>query len=58
MWYVQRVSKNVIPLACYNSDICEQFFGPPFVKRFALCYMTVVLSVCNVRALWPNGWTD
>ena len=31
-------------------------------ERFALCYRTVVclsvLSVCNVRALWPNGWTD
>ena len=32
-------------------------FGRPFVKRFTLCYQTVV-SVCNVRALWPNGWTD
>jgi len=38
------------------------FIGRPFVKRFALCYQTVVslscLSVCDVRALWPNGWTD
>jgi len=37
-------------------------FGIPFVKRFALCYRSVVslsvLSVCDVRALWPNGWTD
>jgi len=39
-------------------------FGRPFVKRFALCYRSVVcpvlsvLSVCNVRALWPNRWTD
>jgi len=38
-------------------------FGPPFVKRFALCYRTVVclsvcpvLSVCDVGVLWPNGW--
>jgi len=38
---------------------------PPFsrfVKRFALCSMTVVLSiclsVCNVGALWPNAWMD
>jgi len=34
----------------------------PFVKRFAPCYQTVVcmyvLSVCDVPALWPNGWTD
>ena len=32
----------------------------PFVKRFAVCYQTVVcpgcLSVCNVGVLWPNGW--
>ena len=33
-------------------------FGRPFVKRFALCYRSVVLSVCNVGVLWPNGWTD
>ena len=40
-------------------------FGRPFVKRFALCYRTVVLSVClsclsvcNVRVLWSNGWMD
>ena len=36
--------------------------GRPFVKRFALCYRSVVLSVClsvyDVHALWPNGWTD
>ena len=38
--------------------------GRPFVKRLALCYRSVVLSVlsclsvCDVRALWPNGWTD
>jgi len=28
--------------------------GRPFVKRFALCLSC--LSVCNVGALWPNGW--
>ena len=42
-------------------------FGWPFVKRFALCYRTVVclscpilscLSVCNVGVLWSNGLTD
>ena len=30
----------------------------PFVKRFSLCYRTVVLSVSDVDVLWPNGWTD
>jgi len=37
-------------------------FRRPFVKRFALCYRTVVLSVClsvcDVGVLWPNGWMD
>jgi len=41
------------------------FIGRPFVKRFALCYRTVVcpvclsvLSVCDVGLLWPTGWMD
>ena len=33
-----------------------------FVKRFALCYQTVVclswLPVWDVGVLWPNGWMD
>jgi len=37
-------------------------FGRPFVKRFALCYQTVVclsvLSVGDVGVLWPSGWMD
>jgi len=36
-------------------------FRQPSVKRFALCYQTVVLSVCpvcGVGVLWPNGWMD
>jgi len=38
-------------------------FGRLFVKWFALCYRTIVLSVlscpvCNVGVLWPNGWMD
>jgi len=35
--------------------------GRSFVKRFALGYPTVVLSVCPVYDIgvsWPNGWTD
>jgi len=45
------------------SGLCA-LFGRPFVKRFALCHQTVVClpclscPVCDVRALWPNGWTD
>jgi len=33
-------------------------FGRPFVKRFALCFMTVVCPVCDVGVLWPNDWMD
>jgi len=41
---------------------CFYVFGRLFLKRFALCYRNVVClslcPVCDVRALWPNGWTD
>ena len=40
----------------------NSILGRQLVKRFALCYRTVVspvcLSVCDVAALWPNGWID
>jgi len=42
-------------------SIASAVFARPFVKRFALCYHTVVLSVCpvcDVGVLWPNGWMD
>jgi len=47
-----------------SDSIGQTVFGRPFVKRFALCYRSVVclsyvcLSVCNVGVLWPNSWTD
>jgi len=41
--------------------IVQSFFGQPFVKRFALCYGTVVCLfvcpvclVCNVGVLWQT----
>jgi len=43
----------------------RQIFGRPWVKRFALCYQTVVspvlsvcLAMCTVGVLWPNGLMD
>ena len=39
---------------CINLSVFERLF----VKRFVICYRTVVcpvLSVCNVGALRPNG---
>jgi len=33
--------------------------GRPFVRRFALCYRTVVClscTVCDIGVLYPNGW--
>ena len=45
-----------------GSNVHTVVFGRPFVKRFAVCYQTVVslscLSVCNVGVLCPNGWMD
>ena len=34
-----------IPLKIHQNAIC-QVFGQPFVKRFALCYQTVVCLSC------------
>jgi len=39
----------------------DRVFGPPFVKRFALCYPTIVCLSCNVGVLsfvatWLDGW--
>ena len=30
----------------------------PMLSDRCLAVLSVCLSVCNVRALWPNGWTD
>jgi len=50
------------------SELCS-LFGQPFVKWFALCYRTIVLSVLSclymsvlsvhdIGVLLPNGWMD
>jgi len=42
-------------------SVILRFLFEPFLKRFALCYRTVVcpvLSVYKVGVLWPNGWMD
>ena len=42
-------------------QILSIIFGRPFVKRFALCYWTVVClscPVCDVGVLWLNAWMD
>ena len=42
-------------------SIGSAVFVRPFVKRFALCYQTVVCvscHVCDVGVLWKNGWMD
>jgi len=55
--HVYLVAK--LRLYCFVFSFVVTHFGRPFVKRFALCYQTVVcLSVCDVRALWLNGWMD
>jgi len=44
-------------------SICARFVVFPcdstqFLGRPALCYRSVVQSVCNVRTLWPSRWLD
>ena len=40
----------VLRLLAYSASIFS-FFGRPFVKRFALCYQTVVCPVCPVLSV-------
>ena len=38
----------------------SKIFGRPFVKRFAVCYLTVILSVLSVTLVYRGqtvGWT-
>jgi len=47
------MSIDLVDLVC--------FIGRPFVKRLAVCYRTVILSVCpvcDVGVLWPNSSMD
>jgi len=53
------------PSAISSKYFLLNMFGRPFVKRFAqmlsvrcLSCLSVCLSVCDVRALWPNCFTD
>jgi len=52
------------PHHSFSALLRTPVFGRPFVKRFALCYRSVVCPVlsvcpvCDVRALWSNSWTD
>ena len=58
---MQHTHENVFPWMCV-SKAWELIIGQPFVKRFTLCYQSVVClfvsPVCNVGVLWPNGWKD
>jgi len=55
-----KVNVSLVCIVLYKRRITV--FGRPFVKRFVLCYRSVVylscLSVCDVGALWTNGWMD
>ena len=63
MSYTDRLLHLKLPTLKYRKlrgDMID-VFARPFVKRFALCYRTIVclfFPVCNVGVLWPNGWTD
>ena len=57
MWFLGPTRVHILN----GISIGLAVFGRPFIKRFTLCYQTVVcLSclVCDVGVLWPNGWMD
>jgi len=54
---VKSMWPNIKSLAddqAFVSNLTVQFFGRPFVKRFTLCYQSVVcLSVCLSVSVCP-----
>ena len=42
----------------HSAATAETCWATAFVKRFALCYRTVVCPVSDVDVLWPNGWME
>jgi len=58
MLALARLSSVKLAQSLSVSLFCFHFVGQPFVKGFTLCYRTVVLSVCDIGVLWPNGWMD
>ena len=60
-WWAMSHTPEFWTLVSSGDFRWKTVFGRPFVKRFALCYQTVVCPVCpvcDVSALWPNGWVD
>ena len=51
------IYRDLLNTAVYRPAVV---IGRQFVKRFAMLSVLcpICLSVCDVRALWPNGWTD
>ena len=54
--------QNYVHVGATDCHVFDAIFGRPIVKRFALCYRTVLLTclsvcmyVCDVGVLWPNG---
>ena len=51
---------NCTACSCYN--ICDGFWATVYKTVLPMlsdgCPVCPVLSVCGVRALWPNGWMD
>ena len=72
MWnLVRKRSAHLRPISRWSIQAYRYappgklFFGRPFVKQFALSYLTVVclsrlscLSISDVGVLGPNGWVD
>jgi len=45
-WYCARTTKSINTQSTPHSSLGILFFGRPFVKRFAVCYRTVICLSC------------
>ena len=63
--WVKQTSTQTLPFKTIAQNIHPTYFWAtvcktvcPMLSDRCMSVLSVCLSVCNVRALWPNGWTD
>jgi len=55
---VYHTSTHGVAIGGFWATVCNTVRPMLSVCCLSVCPVLSCLSVCDVRALWPNGWTD